>query len=85
MKYYIPSCTHTYLGRLLMVFDEIALDQAKNIVKKFLMIKQSRSTNLYALYVLEYEKRDHFAEKLILQYKLLMFSKYYLLYKILIF
>ncbi len=36
-------------------------------------------------YVAEYEKRDHIAVKLFLQYKLLKLSKQYLLYIILIF
>ena len=30
--------------------------------------------------VIEYEKRDHYAVKLIMQYKQLKFSKHYLLY-----
>ena len=36
-------------------------------------------------YVIEYEKRDHFAVKLIIQYKQLKFCKHYLLYINLIF
>ncbi len=37
--------------------------------------------NIYLpLFVIEYEKRDHFAVKLIMQYKQLQFSKHYLLY-----
>ena len=35
---------------------------------------------LLYVYVIEYEKRDHFAVKLIIQYKQLQFSKHYLLY-----
>ena len=31
-------------------------------------------------FVIEYEKRDHFAVKLIMQYKQLKFSKHYLLH-----
>ena len=75
---------------VLIVFDGhwaklVNCKREDNVIQWTMITKMILYIYFCLLYVIEYEKRDHFAVKLIMQYKQLKISKHYLLYINLIF